>query len=233
MLAAVEWSALVPFYLPHFVVEEDAPLGGWSFGSYPYADGASGYLRPNAPPSYDDEGVAHPGEQHRMFAFQAGMEGLTSTDATFGRLQGSLRVLTKYRFDLDAAYSLYMERGETQGISSAWLGAAHLTYRFAESDHVHFRAGAGIRHWVDPGGWALGPDALYAIDIFWGRPMTTSLEVTAGLLGRGWSTGARATVGVMVGQAELYVGYDGEWIGAERQPTAYLGGPVAGFRAYF
>jgi hypothetical protein len=231
--AILEWIVVSPFSVPRLVVEQDAPEGGWSFGEYPYADGASGYLRPNGPPTFDDEGVAHPGEEYRTFAFQAGVEGLASTDGTFGRLQGSVHILTKFRVDLDAAYSLYMERGQTDGVSSAWLGAAHLTYRFAESDHVHFRAGAGIKHWVDPGGWALGPDFVYGIDIFWGRPMTTSLEASAGLLGKGWSTGARASVGVMIGQAELYAGYDGVWIGSPRQPTAFLGGPVAGFRAYF
>jgi hypothetical protein len=233
MAAVFEWTVLSPFYVPRYVVEEDAPPGGWSFGAYPYADGATGYLRPNAPPTVDDEGEMHPGEEHRTFAFQAGMEGLTSTDGTFGRLQGSVRILTKFRVDLDAAYSLYMERGSTDGVSSAWLGAAHVTYRFAQSDHVHFRAGAGIKHWIDPTGWALGPDVLYGVDIYWGRPMTTSLEATAAVLGKGWSTGARASVGVMIGQAELYAGYDGVWIGSARQPTAFLGGPVAGFRAYF
>ena len=103
----------------------------------------------------------------------------------------------------------------------------------AENEHVHFRAGAGYKHWADSNGWALGPDLLYGVDIFWGKPITTSLEATAGLLGHGWSTGARGSIGVMIGQAELYAGYDGVWIGREHQRTAFLGGPIAGFRAYF
>jgi hypothetical protein len=79
-----------------------------------------------------------------------------------------------------------------------------------------------------------GIDALYGIDIFWIRPLTTSLEMTAGSLGSAWVFEPRATMGVVIGSGEVYAGYDALWIGSTNGgPTANLGGPVVGLRAYF
>ncbi|MCL2450606.1 MAG: hypothetical protein FWD17_16785 [Polyangiaceae bacterium] len=227
-------SAVVfaPFVLPNIVVEADTPPDGWSLGSYPYADGTSGYLRAYVPPPAPDEDTPAP-DVRRKFAFQLGVDGLMSAGGNYGRVQASARVLSIYRVDLDAEYGYYAERAPGGGVASAGLGRAHLTYRFAESDHVHFRGGVGVRHWADAAGWAAGPDFNYAIDIFWGRPMTTSLEASGGLLGHGFAGQLRGTVGVVVGQAELFAGYDAIWIGASGKPSAYLGGPIAGVRAYF
>jgi hypothetical protein len=227
------FSAIVlsPFVVPHIIVESDAPPDGWSLGSYPYADGTSGYLRKYVPPPAQDDAPAP--DLRRKFAFQLGVEGLASLGGDYGRVQASGRILSIYRFDLDAAYGYYVERAPGGGVGWAGLGQAHLTYRFAQSDHVHFRAGIGARHWTDATGWGAGPDVLYAIDVFWGRPMTTSLEASGGLLGHAFAGELRGSVGVLVGQAEVFAGFDGVWIGAANQPTAYLGGPVAGVRAYF
>lgn len=94
--------------------------------------------------------------------------------------------------------------------------------------------GLGARQWIDAAGSVFGIDALYGIDIFWIRPLTTSLEMTAGSLGSAWVFEPRATMGVVIGFGEVYAGYDALWIGSTNGgPTANLGGPVVGLRAYF
>jgi hypothetical protein len=151
----------------------------------------------------------------------------------------SARLQTAFRLELDTAYGLYLERpdrgsspGSSPGWSSAWLGHTHAAVQFARGERVQFRAGLGVRHWVDATGSSVGIDFLYGIDIFWGRPVTTSLEVTAGSVGHAWVVEPRGTVGFMVGDIEPFAGYDAVWIGGAG-PTAYLGGPVLGARAYF
>src|SRR4029077_15999190 len=152
------------------------------------------------------------------------------------RVQASVRLQTVYRLELDAAYALYVERAEApvspSAWSGAWMGHAHLTYQFARGEHVQFRAGAGVRHWVDAQGASAGFDVLYGVDIFPVRPISVCLEFTGGTLGNAWVSEPRATAGWILGPGEVFVGYDGVWVGG-RGPTAFLGGPVAGLRTYF
>jgi hypothetical protein len=224
--------ALSPFWIPRAIVEGPTPIEGWSFAPSPYAGGSPGYLRRTAPgPGDDTPGIDR--ARRRSVAFQVALDGLAGADGSFGRVQASARILTTARLELDAAYGYYFERGAAGAVSSAWLGHGHVSYRFAQSEHVQFRAGAGVRHWIDARGSALGPDAVYAIDIAWHRPVTTSLEASGGYLGNSaWAGELRATVGCVVRFTEVFAGYDGVWIGGPG-PTAYLGGPVAGLRTYF
>ncbi len=234
---------LSPFYIPHVAVEGGPePEGGWSLAPYPYGDGAAGYFEPVAvsPPDPDsaDEAQEAPARElaasRRVVAFQATAEGMPPVGGV-GRLQMSARLQTAFRLELDTAYALYLERPDaasTPGWSGAWLGHSHVAFEFARSERVQFRAGLGVRHWADASGSALGLDLLYGIDVFWGRPVTTSLEVTGGSVGHAWVAEPRGTVGFMVGPAEVFGGYDAVWIGGAG-PTAYLGGPVIGTRAYF
>jgi hypothetical protein len=233
-LAAILFEVVVlsPFWIPHVALESGpVPSQGWSFASAPYGEGAVGYLRPVGP---DEDGTPRgiDPEKRRPLSVQLALDGLSSLDGSFGRVQAGARLLTHFRLELDAAYGLYLERGAAGGASSAWLGHGHISYRFAQREQVQFRAGIGVRHWVDARGWAVGPDAVYAIDIAWGRPITTALEASAGYLGRSaWAGELRGTVGWVVGFGEAFAGYDGVWVGGQG-PTAYLGGPVIGFRAY-
>ncbi|MGH7733195.1 MAG: hypothetical protein ACREOE_05690 [Gemmatimonadales bacterium] len=226
-----------PFWLPYHLVEDrqHAP-GGWSVLSRPYADGASGYLLPLSAPS-DDAGDGgqdtSPAVAKRPVGLQLAAEGSPPVSGV-GRVQARARVITSERIELDAAYGLYME-GPTGGGSSAWLGQSHVAVRFAQGPQVQFRAGLGVRQWIDQQGSTLGVDGLYAADIFWGKPVTSTIELTGGSLGSAWAFEMRATVGAAFGMGEVYAGYDATWIGpgGAGGPVAYLGGPLAGLRAYF
>jgi hypothetical protein len=238
--ALFEYVLLSPFSVPHVALEsDDRPAGGWSLLSRPYENGASGYLaRVAATPDASDDLApdprAIPPEARRDVAFQVGAEGMIPLQYV-GRVQARARMMTTTRFDLDVAYARYFEQDPAGGATSAWSGQTHVTYRFAQSERAQFRAGLGLRHWADDLGSEFGLDFLYGIDIFWGKPVTTSLEATGGWVGSAWAFGARGTVGVVVGNGEVFAGYDATWMGptASNGPTAYLGGPVAGVRAYF
>jgi hypothetical protein len=238
---------LSPFTLPRTILEGGpAPSGGWSMLSRPYEDGARGYLAyvappPDAEPVPDENGDVPPPDPRaitpaarRGVAFQVSADGMIPAEYV-GRVQARARLLTGTRFELDTAYARYFEGDPAGGATSAWSGQTHVAYRFAQGEHVQFRAGAGLRHWIDDRGAALGLDLIYGVDIFWGKPITTSLEATGGWVGDAWAFGMRGTLGVVMGHGELFAGYDATWMGdtAGLGPTAYLGGPVAGIRAYF
>jgi hypothetical protein len=247
------WSVfLSPFWLPHAVIEAGPePANGWSLAPSPYADGAPAYFEhvgspPGSPAAAygvwsaaiadsHPEGYEVAADHRRVVGLQLAAEGMPPV-AGIGRLQASARFQTAYRFELDAAYALYLERGDLVAASSAWSGAwlghAHAALQFARGEHVQFRAGIGMRHWLDAQGSSFGLDLLYGIDVFWGRPVTTCLEVTGGSLGNAWVAEPRGTVGFVFGIGEIFAGYDAVWIGGAG-PTAYLGGPVVGMRAYF
>lgn len=237
--ALAAYLFISPFWIPHHLVErhQSAP-GGWSVLSRPYADGASGYLLP-LPAPYDDSGESGEEEQARLpvakrpVGVQLAAEGSPPLSGV-GRVQARARLITSERIELDAAYGLYLE-GPTGGASSAWLGQSHVSVRFAQGPRVQFRAGLGARHWIDQQGSTLGVDALYAVDVFWGKPLTSTLEITGGSLGSAWAFETRATVGAAFGLGEVYAGYDATWIGpgGVDGAVAYLGGPLAGLRAYF
>jgi hypothetical protein len=234
----VLYTLILPFSLPHFAVEGDESMwSAWSIVPQPYSHGAPGYFAPVGSPEQVG-GFAVPPERRRTTALQLSIEGMPSLAGAPGRAQGRLRLLTAYRLELDAAYALYVEpsdAGAVGGGTSAWVGTAHAAFRFAQGEHVQFRAGIGVRHWIDQQGSSLGIDGLYALDIYWGRPMTTSVELSGGTLGSAWAAEARGTVGVILGIGEIYGGYDALWIGSPDAggPMAYLGGPVVGVKAYF
>jgi hypothetical protein len=227
VLAPVIASA--PFGIPALLADT-APPYGWSLMAHPYAEGAPGYLEPVA--VLDDE-VGVPFRRRRHVGVQIAIEAVPPP-SNVTRLQARARVVTVYRVEFDAAYGLYQEANTGGGASSVGLGNMHGAARFVQSEHLLFRAGLGVRHWIDKEGSSFGVDGLYAADIFWGRPMTTSVELTGGTLGAGWVFEPRLTVGAVLGIAELYVGYDAIWIFAnDKRSTAYLGGPVVGTRLYF
>jgi len=223
-----------PFFLPYVLFESDGPdaPAGWSWMPYPWAGGAPGYYEPVGGPN-EDLDYAVPPEARRIVAYQLAVEGQPPLGGP-GRGQLRFRLLTAYRMELDAAYGAFFDRNDSGGATAAATGNAHVTVRLAESEHVQFRTGAGLRHWGDAQGNVFGWDLLYGFDIFWGAhgPVTTSVELTGGSLGAGGVFEPRGTLGVMLGRAEIYAGYDAMWVFGGG-PAAYVGGPIAGVRAYF
>jgi hypothetical protein len=223
-----------PFWLPNAIVETDEEPFTWSMLPHPYADGAPGYFARVARPSAEyTGGYVMPASGRRAVGLQVSLDGIPPVQEV-GRVQAQARLLTMVaRFELDASSALYVEPSGSAA-ESAWVGRVHAAFRFAQGERVQFRAGLGARHWLDRRGGSLGVDGLYAVDIFWGRPWTSAIELTGGTLGNAWDFELRATLGFTLGIGELFVGYDGYWIGPkDGGHAASLGGPLVGVRAYF
>jgi hypothetical protein len=205
---------------------------------YPYARGSDGYLEPVLGHGGQlDDGYDYgvPRSERRLTSLQVGVEGVPPLGGP-GRAQARVRFLTVYRLDFDLAYGAFFDRNDAGGASAAATGNVHVSGRIPQTERLMFHLGLGMRHWADGRGSVFGLDWIYGIDVFWGHhgPITTSLEMTGGTLGSGAVAEPRGTIGVLAGVGEIYAGYDAMWVfGAGNLPTAYLGGPVAGVRAYF
>jgi hypothetical protein len=140
------------------------------------------------------------------------------------------RVQLPYRFEFDGRMSWWNDL-KARPHEQALAGTAHLAVRFAQSRHVGFRTGAGLRafglHET-----LLGVDLLYGVDVFGRRPIIAHLELHGGTLGRALAAEARLTVGVQLWKLELYAGYDHNVFAGGGRVTR-LGGPVLGLRAWF
>ncbi len=227
-LVVLGFTVAAPLTIAHLAIENDPPPCGWSFRTAPYADGAPGYLVPVAT---SGPGFFVPPERRRFGAGQVSLEGLPPV-LSAGQEEGGalrMRVQSVYRVELEAAEMLV----GVEGRPSLWMmGTEHFSVRFAESEPVQLRLGAGLRHGTDATGTTFGFDGLFGADIFWGAPLTTSLEITGGTYGNLGAIGPRGTVGVVVGGWEAYVGYQALWLMSGRS-TAAASSPVVGVRAYF
>jgi hypothetical protein len=226
----VGFIVAAPLTIAHLAIESDPPACGWSFQSAPYADGAPGYL---VPVGTDDPEFSVPPDRRREVAGQLSLEGLVPALATGDTQGGALRMRLQsvYRLELDAGESFLAGAGHP----SPWeLGSEHLSARFAEAEHIQLRLGVGLRHGSDADGTTLGVDGLFGADIYWGHPVTTSLEITGGTYGSMFAVQPRGTIGIVSGSWGVYAGYQGLWIVGDRKAQSFaMTGPVLGLRRYF
>ena len=220
---------LSPWTLPHALLDDPCYE---LFAPYPYAD-APAQLRPAsgradciAP---DGAAPATPQARGKRVAGQLDLEGSYVFDHV---LAGSVaaRLQLPRRVSLEARLS-YFEDLAASPREQALGGTAHVAYRFAQTRHVAFRSGAGVRVFAlsRP---ELGLDLFYAVDVFGKRPIMAHLELHGGALNQAFAGQARLTVGVQIWKLELYAGYDHQAF-SSRGHVARLGGPVLGVRAWF
>lgn len=216
---------LAPWLVPRL---SDDPCTS-RFAAYPYADGR-GHLR--ADPSemcLGPEQLAPRPATGRALAAQVALEG---GYALTGVLHGTLdaRLQLPMRLELLGRFGL-LNDFTTHPHDQALHGTAHLLYRFAQSSHVDFRTGLGLRAFGlhRP---LTGIDLLYGIDVFGRHSITGHIEVHVGSLGEAFTSQGRLTVGVMLRNIELYAGFDHLGIRAHERVTR-LSSPMLGVRAWF
>jgi hypothetical protein len=219
--------AIFPWSIPHAVLEESADpeltaqnrcLG--TYARMPYRNGP-GLLR-NAcdEPTYDEvRGILG-------FSSESGFMLQQVVPASL-----AVRVLLPKRLELAGRSDWWFDVAKGSS-DRAWMNTADMAFRFAQSKHVQFRTGAGLRHFkLDETRW--GFDLLYGMDVYGNRPIVFRMEVHAGMLGDAGFGQARATMGGMIGRVELYAGYDHTYLSDGRGAGAKIGGPIAGVRAWF
>jgi hypothetical protein len=85
------------------------------------------------------------------------------------------------------------------------------------------RLGAGARYMIDAKGADAGFDALLGVDLFMGRPVVLSLELSAGSLGQAVVFAPRIQLGFMLDRWEIFASYEHLMIGDVEMPTPMLG----------
>lgn len=133
-----------------------------------------------------------------------------------------LRAMTALGIGVSTRVMGFREQREGD-VDLALLGKSHLLYRFATTSHLQFRAGLGARYFATPGLLRAGFDFLYGFDIQWAKPVFSQFEFGLGMVGRAFAPEARGTVGVYLGKAQLYVGWDQNWVGGVPLGGALLG----------
>jgi hypothetical protein len=224
------YVVLSPWLIPNHVLEERRP---WQaayrvrFADYPYADDAPGFLREEPllnVASIDDDRMLREHASRRTQRVAARLGAESGFDGRITRYGFDARVQFPMRLELDTDWSLYRE-ADKDGVDSTWLGREHLSVRFAESPTLQFRSGLGPQHLRDARGWVHGIDATWGLDAFPGRPVFAAFEASAGLLGKAFTAGVYARIGLVQGPFEFSAGWHQRWI-------AYtpLGGPFLAIR---
>lgn len=200
-----------PFTIPVTLLEDDYDHVT-EFPDFPYAEGTSGSLLRNS--------------------FEAGTKQTwTGTLQTFAipqahdvdRFGGRLLLDSASRFGIDTETNFWTQGRLTGPHDQLWTGDANLVFRFAESEKLQWRAGAGVNWLSDNVRTEAGINLTYGVEWFPARPWTVSSVFDFGSLGASGLFHNRTTVGAMVGQTEFFAGYDYFQLGSAR-----FHGPVAG-----
>lgn len=237
-----------PWTVPHALLGAN---GGKSFtyDDYPYR-GRAGFIRfrpelASVDPAHVgfDTGASPTAPQARgqRVALQLDSEFATGFDVH--RIGVGARVMFPVPVELDARWFVLWEAPDG-GTDVAMLGAEHMSWRFAQGENTSFRTGIGPLHYIDatqsPDSGTgmgqsqqgesnrLGVDLFYGFESLVGRPFTLNGELHFGALGQAWVWQARASLGAMLGPAEVYGGYHHISIGG-----VSLGGPVVGARLWW
>lgn len=144
------------------------------------------------------------------------------------RIGGRLIVEHTLRVGFDAEWNYWQENLGGGGHDWLHTGDANLVYRFAQNEHIAMRSGVGVCWLDDQQETNYGFNFTYGLDFFPCKPWILSADIDWGTLGGRSLFHGRATAGVIVGHAEVYVGYDYYDVG-----DVALNGLVAGVGFWF
>lgn len=201
----------LPFVIPIMAIGDDYDHFT-EFPDYPYANDVPGSLL------IDSEADCK--KQSWTGSIQS--FAIPGTDDVH-RFGGRVVLDSQSRFGMDSEASYWFRSHSDQETTQAWIGDANLTYRFAESERVQMRAGIGINWLADQTRPEAGVNFTYGLEWFPRKPWTVATVIDVGSLGHGGLVHNRTTVGVMMGAAEAFLGYDYFQIN-----DVNIQGPVAG-----
>jgi len=172
-----------PWGLPHRLSNDDLDDPAW-LAAAPYDDvnfkDWSGHFRAEFADDFDD----------------------------LSRLGWRLILENRSRLGIDAEWNYWQEN--LGGSDRDWLttGDANIVFRFAQSEHIAMRSGVGLAWLNDQRETHYGFNFTYGLDYYPCKPWIFSADIDCGTLaGRSLFHG-RATAGIIIRHAEVYVGYD-------------------------
>ena len=213
---ALAWGLTSPFWGPPTAIgDEYCQTTG--FLDYPYQHGCPTGI------------VFDPNESETMRWWRGRVQGeyIDNFDdlQSFG---GQVLLESDMRFGFDSSMNYRRERLGGGLHDQLWTGDANLVFRFAQSEHLEMRTGAGFNWLSDDVSSEFGFNFTYSGDWFPCDPWVVSAEMDWGRLGSSELIHLRSTVGVQFHRFELYSGYDYYNVGGVE-----LNGFIAGVRLWW
>jgi hypothetical protein len=208
-------AVTTPIWGPRYLLDDTGELG--FYPRFPYEEELPGYVMidPEVPITAFPWSTRLRGEYGDSF-----------DDVSY--VNGHLLFETTSRFGADADANYRWETAAAGSHDSLWTGDTNLLYRFAQSEHWQFRAGAGASWIADSAGVDWGYNLTYSCDWFPRRPWILSAEMDWGEVGHAHLVHLRATIGCQFHGVEFYTGYD--YFDLGRRP---LSGMVGGLQFWF
>ena len=128
-----------------------------------------------------------------------------------GRVFGDI----KGRFGFDGEF-FYRREELRPGSDRLWHGDMNLTYRFAQSEHLQFRAGLGVNWLTDDFDTNAGFNTPYGVEWFPAEPWSVTGSLDWGRIGSTSLLHLRNTIGVTKRGWGVFTGYDYLSIGDDR-----------------
>ena len=204
-----------PIWAPHAAVGDDFSVPAY-FPRFPYQEDTYGYMMPGSCDS-----------PQRRWSARLRAEYSDNFD-DLQRIGGHLLLSTSSRWGLDTEMNYLKENLPGVADDRLWLGDCNIVFRFAQSERMQWRTGAGFNWLDDPDDTDFGFNFTYGVDFFPQRPWVVSATIDWGTLGHAGLFRFRTTTGVVFHGLESYVGY--EYLDIGRSQTNSL---IAGVRFWF
>jgi len=191
--------------------------------------GCEGFF-PDAPYDHDDGYIAIDPFGHYQYHRWAGHFRAEYADdfADLSRIGARLVLESSSRWGIDTEWNYWRENLGNGDHDWLTTGDGNIVWRFAQNEHIAMRSGLGISWLDDRQETNYGFNFTYGLDFFPCKPWILSADIDWGTLGGRSLFHGRATAGVIVGHAEVYVGYDYYDVG-----DVALNGLVAGVGFWF
>ena len=193
--------------------DDSAPFLG-RFNSFPYASEVTPYMwvdRPNG----------------QSLSLRAGLEGGSNFDG-INRAGLHLFLDSEPRIGLKSGWDLLSEKLARGGRDEMTIGDVTVTYRVVQLEAFQAHLGLGGRFLIDSGNDHSGMNVYFGFDLFPKQPVHLFGSVEVGSLGDATFSRYRGGLGIHVGRAEFYAGYDHMKIG-----SVNIQGPMLGVRLWF
>jgi hypothetical protein len=215
LLELTAWILSSPFWAPHKILNDNYAHHS-EFLSYPYKRDWQGNMQIE-----DSTHIA------KWWHIRARGEYAHDLDR-LSRTGGHILFDTAWRLGFDTSFDHRQEEITAAREDQLWTGDMNILFRFAQSEFLQMRTGAGANWLADDIRSDWGFNFTYGGDLMPLQPFILSAEIDWGRLGHSELFHGRATVGVEYRHVELYTGFDYFDVGETQ-----IRGWIAGTRLWF
>ncbi|HUG89645.1 MAG TPA: hypothetical protein VML55_02350 [Planctomycetaceae bacterium] len=147
---------------------------------------------------------------------------------THSRIGGSAHLRTSRVLGFDLEWNRRERERPFGRDERLWTGDANVVFQLVNVKMISMRAGGGVAWSSDDDRARTGVNLTYGADFFVSRPWLMTLEVDFGRISGESLTHARGTIGYVMGQFEVYTGWDWFELG-DRSSDGLIGGVTLWF----